>query len=110
MTDGTPLVAVVDVRKAFEAVEVLKGVGLRLDKGETLVVMGGSGSGKTVLLRLIDGLLHPDGGSIRLFGTAIERLSEDELLPLRRRLPFPTRRKSRLPSTTRRYPGTSPSR
>jgi len=88
MTDAAPLVEVIDVRKAFEAVEVLKGVSLRLDKGETLVVMGGSGSGKTVLLRLIDGLLHPDGGSIRLFGTAIERLSEDELLPLRRRLGY----------------------
>ena len=88
MTDAAPLVEVVDVRKAFEAVDVLKGVSLRLDKGETLVVMGGSGSGKTVLLRLIDGLLHPDAGSIRLFGTAIERLSEDELLPLRRRLGY----------------------
>jgi phospholipid/cholesterol/gamma-HCH transport system ATP-binding protein len=88
MTDAAALVEVIDVRKAFEAVEVLKGVSLRLDKGETLVVMGGSGSGKTVLLRLIDGLLHPDGGSIRLFGTAIERLSEDELLPLRRRLGY----------------------
>ena len=88
MTDAAPLVEVLDVRKAFEAVDVLKGVSLRLDKGETLVVMGGSGSGKTVLLRLIDGLLHPDAGSIRLFGTAIERLSEDELLPLRRRLGY----------------------
>ena len=88
MTDAAPLIEVVDVRKSFEAVDVLKGVSLRLDKGETLVVMGGSGSGKTVLLRLIDGLLHPDAGSIRLFGTAIERLSEDELLPLRRRLGY----------------------
>ena len=71
MTDAPPLVEVIDVRKAFEAVDVLKGVSLRLDKGETLVVMGGSGSGKTVLLRLIDGLLHPDAGSIRLYRLAV---------------------------------------
>ena len=67
----TTLVEAIDVRKGFEAVEVLKGVSFSLDKGETLVVMGGSGSGKTVLLRLIDGLYQPDGGAIRLFGENI---------------------------------------
>jgi phospholipid/cholesterol/gamma-HCH transport system ATP-binding protein len=74
-----------DVRKSFEDNDVLKGVSFRLDKGETLVVMGGSGSGKTVLLRIIDGLIRPDSGSIRLFGHDIEQLSEEELLPIRRR-------------------------
>jgi phospholipid/cholesterol/gamma-HCH transport system ATP-binding protein len=83
-----PMVEVTDVRKSFETVDVLKGISLRLDKGETLVVMGGSGSGKTVLLRLIDGLIRPDSGSIRLFGQNIEHLSEDELLPIRRRLGY----------------------
>jgi phospholipid/cholesterol/gamma-HCH transport system ATP-binding protein len=82
------IVEVIDVRKSFETVDVLKGVSFRLDKGETLVVMGGSGSGKTVLLRLIDGLIHPDSGSIRLFGQHIEHRSEDELLPIRRRLGY----------------------
>jgi phospholipid/cholesterol/gamma-HCH transport system ATP-binding protein len=78
----------IDVRKSFETLEVLKGVTFRLDKSETLVVMGGSGSGKTVLLRLTAGLIRPDSGTIRLFGQAIERLSEDELLPIRRRLGY----------------------
>ena len=82
------MVDVVDVHKSFETVDVLKGVSLRLDKGETLVVMGGSGSGKTVLLRLIDGLIRPDSGTIRLFGRSIERLSEDALLSVRRRLGY----------------------
>jgi len=82
------MVDVVDVHKSFETVDVLKGVSLRLDKGETLVVMGGSGSGKTVLLRLIDGLIRPDSGTIRLFGQSIERLPEEELLPVRRRLGY----------------------
>jgi phospholipid/cholesterol/gamma-HCH transport system ATP-binding protein len=88
MTTMAPMVEVIDVRKSFETVDVLKGISLRLDKGETLVVMGGSGSGKTVLLRLIDGLIRPDSGSIRLFGQNIEHLSEDELLPIRRRLGY----------------------
>jgi phospholipid/cholesterol/gamma-HCH transport system ATP-binding protein len=88
MTTMVPIVEVIEVRKSFETVDVLKGISLRLDKGETLVVMGGSGSGKTVLLRLIDGLIRPDSGSIRLFGQNIEHLSEDELLPIRRRLGY----------------------
>lgn len=84
----TVIADVVDVRKSFESVDVLKGVSFRLEKGETLVVMGGSGSGKTVLLRLIDGLIRPDGGRIELFGQPIEHLSEEEVLPIRRRLGY----------------------
>jgi phospholipid/cholesterol/gamma-HCH transport system ATP-binding protein len=83
-----PIIEVVEVEKGFETVRVLKGVSLALDKGETLVVMGGSGSGKTVLLRLIAGLLRPDAGQIRVFDRNIESLSEEELLPIRRRLGY----------------------
>ena len=82
------IIEVIDVEKGFEATPVLKGVSLELQKGETLVVMGGSGSGKTVLLRLIAGLLQPDAGQIRVFGENIEDLGEEELLPLRRRLGY----------------------
>jgi phospholipid/cholesterol/gamma-HCH transport system ATP-binding protein len=82
------LVEVVDVRKSFETLDVLRGVSFQLEKGETLVVMGGSGSGKTVLLRIIDGLLRPDHGTVRLFGQPIEHLSEEEVLPIRRRLGY----------------------
>ena len=49
---STPIVEVVELRKSFERAEVLRGVSFRLDKGETLVVMGGSGSGRTVLFDL----------------------------------------------------------
>ncbi len=83
-----PVVELVGVRRSFEAVEVLRGVSFALAKGETLVVMGGSGSGKTVLLRLIAGLIRPDAGQIRVFGRSIERLSEEELLPIRRRMGY----------------------
>jgi len=84
----TPLVELVDVYKSFEGVPVLQGVTLALPKGETHVVMGGSGSGKTVMLRLTAGLIRPDSGEIRLFGTNIERMAEELLLPLRRRLGY----------------------
>src|SRR5437016_11000262 len=82
------IVEAIDVQKNFDAVEVLRGVSFALAKGETLVVMGGSGSGKTVLLRLIAGLLRPDAGHIRVFGQNIEELSEEALLPIRRRLGY----------------------
>jgi phospholipid/cholesterol/gamma-HCH transport system ATP-binding protein len=82
------IIEVLRVEKGFEGAPVLKDVSFALDKGETLVVMGGSGSGKTVLLRLIAGLLRPDAGQIRVFGQNIEHLSEEELLPIRRRLGY----------------------
>jgi len=83
-----PLVELRDVRKAFDQNEVLRGISLALGKGTTLAVMGGSGSGKTVLLRIIAGLLHPNAGEVSLFGTRIDRLSEEAMLPLRRRTGF----------------------
>jgi phospholipid/cholesterol/gamma-HCH transport system ATP-binding protein len=83
-----PIVEVNGLKKSFDAVEVLHGLSLTLDKGETLVIMGGSGSGKTVLLRHIAGLTRPDAGTIRVFDRNIEHLSEEELLPIRRRMGY----------------------
>lgn len=83
-----PVVALRGVEKAFNENEVLKGISLTLPKGTTLAVMGGSGTGKTVLLRLIAGLIRPDAGEICLFGTRIEHLREEQMLPLRRRMGF----------------------
>lgn len=82
------IVEVLDLRKAFDGNEVLRGLTWSLDKGETLVVMGGSGSGKTVLLRHLAGLIRPDSGQVRVFGVNIESLSEEELLPIRRRMGY----------------------
>jgi phospholipid/cholesterol/gamma-HCH transport system ATP-binding protein len=77
-----------DLRKRFGRAEVLRGVSFALDRDETLVIMGGSGSGKTVLLRTIAGLLRPDGGELRVFGIDITSLTEEELLPIRRRMGY----------------------
>jgi phospholipid/cholesterol/gamma-HCH transport system ATP-binding protein len=85
---AAPVVEVTDLRKSFDRAEVLRGVSFRLDKAETLVVMGGSGSGKTVLLRHVAGLIQPDAGQVRVFGIEIQRLSEEALLPIRRRMGY----------------------
>ena len=77
-----------DIRKSFGRNEVLRGISLVLAKGTTLAVMGGSGQGKTVLLRIADGLIRPDSGEVILFGTHIEHMSEEAVLPLRRRAGF----------------------
>jgi len=82
------VVNVVGLRKSFDRAEVLRGLSFQLERGETLVVMGGSGSGKTVLLRHVAGLIRPDAGEVRVFGLAIEKLSEEELLPIRQRMGY----------------------
>lgn len=85
---AAPVVEFREVWKTFERNEVLRGVSLGLPKGTILAVMGGSGAGKTVLLRLCVGLIRPDAGEVRLFGQEIARLREEALLPLRRRTGF----------------------
>jgi phospholipid/cholesterol/gamma-HCH transport system ATP-binding protein len=82
------LVHAEDLHKRFGRAEVLRGVSFTLDKDETLVIMGGSGSGKTVLLRTIAGLIQPNAGVLRVFGIDITPLSEEELLPIRRRMGY----------------------
>jgi phospholipid/cholesterol/gamma-HCH transport system ATP-binding protein len=83
-----PIVELRDVRKSFEQKEVLRGVGFALRKGTTLAVMGGSGAGKTVLIRIAAGLLRPDAGQVSLFGVRIDRMREEAMLALRKRSGF----------------------
>ena len=82
----TPVIELHAVHIAFESPEVLRGIDLSVMKGEILTIMGGSGSGKTVLLRLIAGLIKPDRGKIRIDGTNIVPLNEDEMLSFRQRM------------------------
>ncbi|MEX2224647.1 MAG: ABC transporter ATP-binding protein [Candidatus Rokuibacteriota bacterium] len=83
-----PLVEVRNVWKSFEKHRVLRGVSLAVPKGTILAVMGGSGTGKTVLLRIASGLARPDAGEVYLFGTRTDRMREEAMLPLRRRSGF----------------------
>ena len=74
------------VWKGFDRQTVLRGLDLEVPRGTTLSVMGGSGSGKTVLLRLVAGLIKPDRGRVRLLGVETVPLREEALLPLRQRM------------------------
>jgi phospholipid/cholesterol/gamma-HCH transport system ATP-binding protein len=86
--DGQPIVELIDVQKRFEGKEILRGISLAVQRGETMVIMGGSGSGKTVTLRIIAGLIRPTSGTVRVFGDRIDGLAEEELLPIRRRMGY----------------------
>jgi phospholipid/cholesterol/gamma-HCH transport system ATP-binding protein len=77
-----PLVWFGDVHLAFDR-PILKGVSFTLRPGTTKIVLGGSGSGKTTILRLILGLLKPDEGTIVVDGTSVGVLREDELRDVR---------------------------
>ena len=74
------------VTKTFRDKPVLRGVDLEVTSGETLVLLGGSGSGKSVLLKHLNGLLRPDDGSVEVQGTRLETLDEDALVPVRRQV------------------------
>ena len=67
------------VEKSFGDKKVLKGISLRVEDGETLALIGGSGSGKSTMLRLMIGLDRPTAGEIWIDGTEITQLSEEEL-------------------------------
>jgi phospholipid/cholesterol/gamma-HCH transport system ATP-binding protein len=76
------------VEKAFEDYSVLRGIDLDLYQGENLVVLGRSGTGKSVLIKLISGLLAPDKGTIEVLGEEVTTISEKELQELRIRIGF----------------------
>jgi phospholipid/cholesterol/gamma-HCH transport system ATP-binding protein len=90
MTDVQSKAAIetVDLRKTFGKQKVLNGVSLQVKKGETLAVLGRSGTGKSVLLKLIIGLKKPDSGSIEVTGKEITELDEDQLSNVRKKVGF----------------------
>jgi phospholipid/cholesterol/gamma-HCH transport system ATP-binding protein len=73
----------VGVHKAFAGQPVLCGVDLDIQEGETFTILGGSGSGKSVCLKHMIGLMRPDAGEVRVFGNAIQDLPERALVPVR---------------------------
>ena len=88
-SDGSAAVlAVNNLCKSFEGHKVLDGISLRVDRGETLAVLGRSGTGKSVLLRLIIGLVKPDSGSVCIHGQDIGGLSLDQLGEFRKKMGF----------------------
>jgi phospholipid/cholesterol/gamma-HCH transport system ATP-binding protein len=83
-----PVILIHGLKKSFKDHEVLKGVDLEVHKGENLVVLGKSGSGKSVLIKCLVGLEYPDEGEIKVFGQDISQLTYDQLNALRVRTGF----------------------
>jgi len=74
-----------EVHKSFDGKHVLQGVNLQVEQGESLVIIGGSGSGKSVLLKHIIGLLHPDQGQVLVNSNDLSDLDEEQLNELRKK-------------------------
>lgn len=83
-----PAISIRGLAKAFGALEVLRGVDLDVGAAENVVVLGRSGSGKSVLIKLVIGLLRPDAGTVTLLGQVVHSLPPAELDVLRRRVGF----------------------
>ncbi len=81
---NTAMISVVDLKKEFNGQQVLRGISLEVAAGETLVIIGRSGGGKSVLLKHLVGLLTPTSGQVRIDGQALTGLTERELLVIRK--------------------------
>jgi len=84
----TPTIALEGVRIAFDEREVLAGVSFSVAPGETLALLGETGTGKTLLLKMVAGLVRPDAGRVRVLGNELTEMGEEELLVFRRQLGF----------------------
>lgn len=85
--DG-PVVAMEHLKKSFGDHHVLQDINLVVNKGEDLVILGQSGTGKSVLIKCIVGLLDPDEGKLLIFGRDIAEIKEKELTEIRKRIGF----------------------
>src|ERR1700748_658561 len=82
------IVKITDLQKSFNNNHILNGVNVSVNKGENLVVLGKSGSGKSVLIKCIVGLIEPDAGNISVFGQPILDMDQDALDQARARIGF----------------------
>lgn len=77
-----------DVFKAFAGKPVLDGASLTVERGETVAILGASGSGKSVTLKTVNGLIPPDRGRVEVLGETVSAMGESRLYPLRRRVSY----------------------
>jgi phospholipid/cholesterol/gamma-HCH transport system ATP-binding protein len=82
------VISIKGLHKSFGDLQVLRGIDLDVHKGENVVVLGRSGSGKSVLIKIIAGLLKPDEGVVNVLGQQVDKISEKELLALRLKIGF----------------------
>ncbi|CAG5068657.1 putative ribonucleotide transport ATP-binding protein mkl [Dyadobacter sp. CECT 9623] len=83
-----PVINIQDLHKSFGSLHVLRGVDLRVEKGENVVVLGRSGTGKSVLIKIIAGLLKQDRGDCLVLGQEVSTLNQKELRDLRMKIGF----------------------
>jgi phospholipid/cholesterol/gamma-HCH transport system ATP-binding protein len=88
MAHGAPIIQIVDLHKSFGAKPVLRGMTLDVLRGETLCVIGGSGTGKSVTLKHIVGLLRPDRGTVIICGTDIFGSGNGQISEIRKKIGF----------------------
>jgi phospholipid/cholesterol/gamma-HCH transport system ATP-binding protein len=86
--DKASIIEIVDLHKSFGKNEVLKGVNLIVNKGENLVILGKSGSGKSITIKCLVGLVVADKGEIKVFDTDITKLDNTQLNEIRVRIGF----------------------
>lgn len=82
------VISIRDLKKSFGSNHVLRGVDLDVFKGENVVVLGRSGTGKSVLIKIIAGLLKPDSGTVMVLGENVAQLNDKELQQLRLKIGF----------------------
>lgn len=82
------MIEITDLYKNFDNNKVLRGINLEIDTGETIVIIGRSGCGKSVLIKHIVGLLIPDSGTIKVEGQIVNEMNLSELYELRKRFGF----------------------
>ncbi len=88
ITNAEPIISIKGLYKSFGELDILKDINLDVYKGENMVVLGRSGSGKSVLIKILVGLLPPDKGIIKVLGNEVNKLSGKELDALRLRIGF----------------------
>lgn len=86
--NAEPIIRLVDIHKAFGPLRVLSGVSLNFETGKTTVVLGPSGTGKSVMLKHIAGLLRPDKGQVWFEGKRVDTISEPQWVDVRKRIGF----------------------
>lgn len=82
------VIAIKGLKKSFGEKHVLKNINLEVHRGENVVILGRSGTGKSVTIQCIVGMLKPDGGSVKVFGDEVADMSEKELKALRIKIGF----------------------
>jgi len=86
--DKHVVISIKGLHKSFEDNNVLRGIDFELQKGENVIVLGRSGSGKSVLIKIIAGLMKPDKGVVNVLGKDVHKLNKKELIELRLKIGF----------------------